>query len=102
MNNNWRHMLLEASILANILPDWVPSPTRIDYDYEVYEDCINLEWSASQGEIMVIFMVNGRPSWAGMCDGASSHGISSVCNSVPEECLTLLRNVVTKLNKETR
>ena len=99
MNENWRHIVNDAAVLANMLPEWVPEPTSIHYDSDVYADDINFEWCYDARTIMVIFMANGRPSWAGLCDGHSSHGISSICNKIPEECLTLLRNVVNKLNK---
>lgn len=97
-DSNWRYMLDEAATLAHLLPDWVPSPTRIDYDGEEYVPTVDFEWCIDSRNIIVIFMVRCRVSWAGMYEGASSHGIDSVCNRLPEECLTLLRKVVDKMN----
>lgn len=91
--NNIIERLQEALWLARNLPLDIPEPEIIVAD----DGDIEFEWYASKDAVITIWASKKCVSWAGICDGESSHGKNDILYHLPPECVSFIYRITTRM-----
>lgn len=96
MANELTERIVDAFVLAQLLPDYVVKP-----DLRVGEDSgdIEFEWYADKHNVCVMWMRDRVVSYAGMADSKSLSGRTGEKAVIPAPCMCLLLSVSDKLRQ---